>query len=110
MSGSSYWRVTKAIAVASLLAIVSARVHAKFWYGAGEFGERGCLNSFADRLGRLALVAVVVAAALGLAACGRKGTLDPPPNASLTEPATPRPSPNWPGWPMRWAGGSAQAT
>jgi len=50
------------------------------------------LNSFADRLGRLALVAVTAAAVLGLAACGRKGNLDPPPNASLTEPATPRPS------------------
>ena len=32
--------------------------------------------------GRLALVGVLVAA-LGLAACGRKGPLDPPPGASL---------------------------
>jgi predicted small lipoprotein YifL len=42
-------------------------------------------------LGRLALVAAV-AAALGLASCGRKGPLDPTPAAGLTEPPTPRPS------------------
>ena len=39
-------------------------------------------------LGRLALVGVL-AAALGLAACGRKGLLDPPPGASLEGVAQP---------------------
>ena len=32
---------------------------------------------------RLALIGALVAASLGLAACGRKGPLDPPPGASL---------------------------
>jgi predicted small lipoprotein YifL len=41
------------------------------------------LHRFSDRpLARLALIGLV-AAALGLAACGRKGQLDPPPGASL---------------------------
>jgi predicted small lipoprotein YifL len=41
------------------------------------------LSSFRDRpLLRLALIGVL-AASLGLAACGRKGPLDPPPGASL---------------------------
>ena len=42
--------------------------------------------------GRLALIGVL-AAALGLAACGRKGPLDPPPGASLegvAQPVAPR--------------------
>lgn len=34
-------------------------------------------------------VAVALTAALGLAACGRKGPLDPPPSAALTQPAPP---------------------
>jgi len=39
-----------------------------------------------DRLSvRLAAIAML-AAALGLSACGRKGGLDPPPSASLTQP------------------------
>ncbi len=38
-----------------------------------------------DLVGRVALAAVLTGA-LGLAACGRKGPLDPPPSASLTEP------------------------
>jgi predicted small lipoprotein YifL len=39
-----------------------------------------------DRLSvRFALV-VLVAAALGLAACGRKGPLDPPPSAAVPPP------------------------
>ena len=38
--------------------------------------------------GRLALIGVL-AAALGLAACGRKGPLDPPPGASLEGVAQP---------------------
>jgi len=52
------------------------------------------VNITADRLGRLALVAIAAAAAIGLAACGRKGPLDPPPTAALTnpQPVTPRPS------------------
>ena len=41
--------------------------------------------------GRLALIGVL-AAALGLAACGRKGLLDPPPGASLAG----EPQPNAP--------------
>ena len=41
---------------------------------------------------RLALIGVL-AAALGLAACGRKGPLDPPPGASLEG----EPQPNAPG-------------
>jgi len=41
------------------------------------------LDRFFDRaLVRLALIGVL-AAALGLAGCGRKGALDPPPGASL---------------------------
>jgi len=46
-----------------------------------------------DRWSRLAL-AVALMAALGLAACGRKSGLDPPPSAGLTTPPsyTPRPS------------------
>ena len=38
-----------------------------------------------DRWSRLALAAAIMAA-LGLAACGRKGGLDPPPSAGLTAP------------------------
>jgi predicted small lipoprotein YifL len=38
-----------------------------------------------DRWSRLALAAAMMAA-LGLAACGRKGGLDPPPSAGLTTP------------------------
>jgi predicted small lipoprotein YifL len=38
-----------------------------------------------DRWSRLALVTAMMAA-LGLAACGRKGPLDPPPSAGLTTP------------------------
>jgi predicted small lipoprotein YifL len=46
-----------------------------------------------DRWSRLALVAAMMAA-LGLAACGRKGPLDPPPSAGLAAPPAyaPRPS------------------
>jgi predicted small lipoprotein YifL len=46
-----------------------------------------------DRWSRLALVAAMTAA-LGLAACGRKGPLDPPPSAGLAPPPAyaPRPS------------------
>jgi predicted small lipoprotein YifL len=45
------------------------------------------VNIIADRLSRLAFVAVVVVAASGLAACGRKGPLDPPPGTALTSPS-----------------------
>ena len=38
-----------------------------------------------NRWSRIALAAVLTGA-LGLAACGRKGPLDPPPGASLTQP------------------------
>jgi predicted small lipoprotein YifL len=46
-----------------------------------------------DRWSRVAL-AVAMTAALGLAACGRKGPLDPPPSAGLAAPPAyaPRPS------------------
>jgi len=46
-----------------------------------------------DRWSRLALVAAMTAV-LGLAACGRKGPLDPPPSAGLIPPPAyaPRPS------------------
>lgn len=48
-----------------------------------SYQEIHSLRSFRDRpLLRLALVGVL-AAALGLAGCGRKGPLDPPPGASL---------------------------
>jgi predicted small lipoprotein YifL len=43
------------------------------------------VNRQVDRLSRLALAAVMMAA-LGLAACGRKGPLEPPPAAGLTNP------------------------
>jgi predicted small lipoprotein YifL len=50
------------------------------------------VNRPVDRWSRLALVAAL-AATLGLAACGRKGMLDPPPGTSLTAPqSTSRPS------------------
>jgi predicted small lipoprotein YifL len=45
------------------------------------------LRSIADpRLGRIAVIGAL-AAALGAAGCGRKGGLDPPPDAALVEPA-----------------------
>jgi predicted small lipoprotein YifL len=44
------------------------------------------------RFARLALIGAL-AAALGLAACGRKGPLDPPPGASLVEPVEAAPPP-----------------
>ena len=43
------------------------------------------MNTQVDRLSRLALAAVMMAA-LGLAACGRKGPLEPPPAAALADP------------------------
>jgi predicted small lipoprotein YifL len=45
-----------------------------------------------DRLRLIALAAVLVAAGLAVAACGRKGPLDAPPSAALTPPAAARPS------------------
>jgi predicted small lipoprotein YifL len=46
-----------------------------------------------DRLKVIALTAVMVAAGLALADCGRKGPLDAPPSAALTPPpAAARPS------------------
>jgi len=54
------------------------------------------LSRFHDRrFLRLALIGLA-AAALGLAACGRKGALDPPPSSSLSgeqQPANPLSSP-----------------
>jgi predicted small lipoprotein YifL len=56
----------------------------------------GCLNRLHDRrFVHLALIGAL-AAALGLAACGRKGDLDPPPSARLAgeQSATPNPMSN----------------
>ncbi|HEY1473024.1 MAG TPA: lipoprotein [Pseudolabrys sp.] len=47
---------------------------------------------FDRRLFRLALIGALVAS-LGLAACGRKGPLDPPPGASLAGEQTAAPNP-----------------
>ena len=60
-------------------------------YGAADQGAPSCAV-FRHRFGRLALIGVL-AAALGLAGCGRKGPLDPPPGASLAG----EPQPNAPG-------------
>lgn len=43
------------------------------------------MDNTVKRLSRLALIGVVAAAAFALASCGRKGTLDPPPSAALTD-------------------------
>ncbi len=52
------------------------------------------MDRFFDRaLVRLALIGVL-AAALGLAGCGRKGALDPPPGASLAGEQANTPSPS----------------
>jgi predicted small lipoprotein YifL len=58
----------------------------------GDLAERAFVDLFLARIGRLALAGAILVAALGLASCGRKGPLDPPPSAALTEPAAPRPS------------------
>jgi predicted small lipoprotein YifL len=42
-------------------------------------------SSSCQTITRIAVIGALVAA-LGLAGCGRKGGLDPPPNASITEP------------------------
>jgi predicted small lipoprotein YifL len=76
------------------LASGDARVSAPIWYGARVGVQGGVqVNRPVDRWNRLAVAAVLMAA-LGLAACGRKGPLDPPPGSSLTtpQPYTPRPS------------------
>src|SRR5215472_19119457 len=61
--------------------------------GEGSTGVGVQVKKSVDRWSRLAL-AVALMAALGLAACGRKSGLDPPPSAGLTTPPsyTPRPS------------------
>lgn len=46
-----------------------------------------------DRVRGVALLAVL-AAALALAGCGRKGMLDPPPTAGLTNPTSPTQRPS----------------
>jgi predicted small lipoprotein YifL len=38
---------------------------------------------------RVCVIVVIGLGALALAACGRKGPLDPPPSAGLTDPAAP---------------------
>jgi predicted small lipoprotein YifL len=51
-----------------------------FRYGAGDF--RSVLVIGRDRLAVRAATILALALALGVAACGRKGPLDPPPSAS----------------------------
>jgi predicted small lipoprotein YifL len=46
---------------------------------------------FNRRLARIAVVGAL-AAALGVAGCGRKSGLDPPPEASIAEPGAPPPT------------------
>jgi predicted small lipoprotein YifL len=43
------------------------------------------LDNTVNWLSRLALIGVVAIAAFALASCGRKGSLDPPPSAALTD-------------------------
>jgi predicted small lipoprotein YifL len=69
-------------------------------YGAADRGGPE-LSSLSDlRLARIAVIGVL-AATLGLAGCGRKGALDPPPGAAAAEAkdvppdATPERSPNY---------------
>ena len=47
------------------------------------------MTHLSDRRGARLAVALVMVAALGLAACGRKGPLELPPNAAIDQPATP---------------------
>jgi predicted small lipoprotein YifL len=54
------------------------------WYGAANGGVPEL--SFDLRLARIATIGALVAA-LGLAGCGRKGGLDPPPGASASDQA-----------------------
>ena len=58
-------------------------------FAGGQFGDNWGggvqVKKSVDRWSRLALAATMMAA-LGLAACGRKGGLDPPPSAGLTTP------------------------
>jgi predicted small lipoprotein YifL len=70
----------------------AARIAPDICYGgAGFWGARG-LGLSLDRVMRLALAGVAIGAALSLASCGRKGMLDPPPSAGVSQPPTPRPS------------------
>jgi predicted small lipoprotein YifL len=57
---------------------------AQVWDGGGYHVKQSVNRwSRTDRWSRIALAAVLTGA-LGLAACGRKGPLDPPPSAGLT--------------------------
>jgi predicted small lipoprotein YifL len=49
------------------------------------FGGEGIVHRPLFGFGRVAMLAAIIAAA-GLSGCGRKGGLDPPPTASLTNP------------------------
>jgi predicted small lipoprotein YifL len=59
-------------------------------YGA-TLGEYFVTRSGDRRLARLAMIAAL-GAAFALAGCGRKGPLDPPPSASIAQPAPDQPS------------------
>jgi len=72
---------------------IRARVAPNIWYDAARFCGGAWVGISVDRLDRVAL-AVALVAALGLAACGRKGPLDAPPAAGLTDPQAPTPRPS----------------
>jgi predicted small lipoprotein YifL len=63
--------------------------------GCAAFGDGGGyhVKQSVNRWSRVALAAVLTGA-LGLAGCGRKGPLDPPPNAGLAQNTTYAPMPS----------------
>jgi predicted small lipoprotein YifL len=50
-------------------------------YGAAEFGDTAVIRALRPAPSRWAVI-LLAGAALALAGCGRKGPLDPPPNAA----------------------------
>ena len=52
------------------------------------------MHTLLFRLGRLALLAATAFAVASLAGCGRKGSLDLPPSAALTDPQQVPPGPS----------------
>jgi len=55
----------------------------------GVMGERRLLSKFDGRMQRRLLTGVALILALGVAGCGRKGGLDPPPAAGIAATAQP---------------------